>query len=88
MIKNSTVIKRMIRDCWKPTALIAGVVVSFLIASWAAEKFLGLNSELVYWGLVFVWFIGAGLKWTFEAKKSQIEIEQKQMLRDIEGKHL
>lgn len=88
MIKNSTVFKRMIKDGWKPTALIVGTVTVFLLASIGAGKYLGLDSQMVYWGLIFVWFLSAALKWAYDSKKSQIEFEQKQMLRDIERKHL
>jgi hypothetical protein len=48
----------------------------------------GFNSFTVYWILAFICFIGFALKWSYDWNKSAIEMEQKQMLRDIEKKHL
>lgn len=88
MIKKSTVIKRMIQDGWKPAALIFGGVAAILATSYLAEALFGVDSNLVYWGLVMVWFVGSGIKWAYEMKRDQIDYEQREMLRDLERKHL
>jgi predicted membrane protein len=88
MIKRSTVIKRMVKDNWKPISLIAGTVTLLLIVSNIAEYLWGVDSFNIYLGLVAVWFIGTGLKWGYDAKRSQIEFEHRELLRDIERKHL
>lgn len=88
MIKSSTVIKRMIKDSWKPVLTFAVGISAVVVTSVAAQKYIGWDANTVYWSILFVLFLIAGLKWTFDSKKSQIEFEQKQMLRDIERKHL
>jgi hypothetical protein len=88
MIKRSTVIKRMFANNWKPVlAIVAGITTVSLI-SIGAGKYLGLDPNIVYWGLMFIVFFSAAVKWSYDWNKSAIELEQKQMLRDIEKKHL
>jgi 3-phosphoglycerate kinase len=88
MIKSSTVIKRMISKNWKPVlAIVAGISAVSLI-SIGAGRYLDLDPNIVYWGLMAIVFFSAGIKWSYDWNKSAIEMEQKQMLRDIEKKHL
>ena len=88
MIKPTTVIKRMIANNWRPLAGAAVFVAVLTSASHLAEYLFGYNSFTVYWTLAFICFIGFALKWSYDWNKSAIEMEQKQMLRDIEKKHL
>lgn len=88
MIKNSTVIKRMVKDSWRPAAIIAGTTAAIFGASYAAEAAFGVDADMVYWGLVLAWFVGVGVKWSFEMKRDQIKWEQERMMRDLERKHL
>jgi predicted membrane protein len=88
MIKTSTVIKRMVKDSWKPVSVIVGTVIAMVAVSQIAEHLTGVDSFTVYWGLILAWFVTVGIKWAFDAKRSQIEYEQKEMLRDLERKHL
>lgn len=88
MIKNSTVIKRMIKDGWKPVAIISATIAAISFGSVQAEKAFGVDADAVYFGLIALWFGGVALKWLYESKKNEIEYEQRQMLRDIERKHL
>lgn len=88
MIKRSTVIKRIIKDSWRPAAIMIGTVSAFAGLSYLSERMLGWNANTVYWSFVLVWFLGAGVKWLYEAKRDQIAFEQKEMMRDIERKHL
>lgn len=88
MIKNSTVIKRMVKDGWKPTLIITGTVTAMLGVSHLAEALFGVDSNVVYWALAILWFTGVGIKWAYEMKRDQIAWEQKEMMRDLERKHL
>ena len=88
MIKNSTVIKRMVKDGFRPAATIIGTVVVIFGASFLAESQLGWDSQTTYWGLILAWFTLVSAKWAYEMKRDQIAYEQKEMLRDIERKHL
>ena len=87
MIKQSTVIKRMIKDGWKPVTTIAVTIGAIMFASVQAEKAFGVSSDAVYFGLVALWFGLTGLKWMYEWKKSEIKWEQEKMMRDLERKH-
>jgi hypothetical protein len=88
MIKTTTVLRRMVTDHWKTAATVAGTVTIFMILSYLAEAMFGVSSTAVYWMLIMLWFVAVGAKWAFEAKRSQIDYERRQMLRDIERKHL
>ena len=88
MIKQSTVIKRMIKDGWKPMATIVSVVGAIFGASFLAEAVLGWDPNTTYWGLILAWFIGTAVKWLYEMKRDEIAYEHKELLRDIERKHL
>jgi hypothetical protein len=88
MIKRSTVIKRMFEKNWRPFLGAAVFVIVLTTVSRIAEYMFGFNSFTVYWTLAFICFIGFALKWSYDWNKSAIEMEQKQMLRDIEKKHL
>ena len=88
MIKNSTVIKRMIQDGWRPAAIITGTTAAIFGASFLAESQLGWDANKTYWGLILAWFTLTFAKWAYESKRDQIAYEQKQMLRDLERKHL
>lgn len=88
MIKQSTVVKRMIKDGWKPFVIITGTVLALLGVSHLAEYLWGVDSFMVYMSLAAVWFFGSGIKWAYEMKRDQIAYEQREMLREIERKHL
>lgn len=88
MIKRSTVIKRMFAMNWKPAATTAGILAVIVAISLGAGRYFGLDPNTVYWTLILVLCIGTVLKWNYDWHKSAIELEQKQMLRDIERKHL
>jgi hypothetical protein len=88
MIKRSTVIKRMFANNWRPFLGAAVFVVFLTSASRLAEYWFGFDAFTAYWTLAFICFIGFALKWSYDWNKSAIEMEQKQMLRDIEKKHL
>jgi hypothetical protein len=88
MIKPTTVIKRMFAKNWRPFVGAAVFVAALTAASRLAEYMFGYDSFTVYWILAFICFIGFALKWSYDWNKSAIEMEQKQMLRDIEKKHL
>jgi predicted tellurium resistance membrane protein TerC len=78
----------MFANNWRPFVGAAVFVAVLTAASRLAEHLFGYNSFTVYWTLVFICFIGFALKWSYDWNKSAIEMEQKQMLRDIEKKHL
>ena len=88
MIKSSTVIKRMFAKTWKPA--LAGIAAIGVIAltSVLAGRYFDIDPNFIYWGMILSIFIGTGIKWSYDWHKSAIEMEQKQMLRDIEKKHL
>ena len=88
MIKNSTVIKRMVKDSWRPALIIVSVTGLISVTSFFANKYIGWDTDTVYFSLIGLWFLGTGLKWAYEMKRDQIAYEQKEMLRDIERKHL
>ena len=88
MIKQSTIIKRMIKDGWKPVSIITATIVAISVGSIMAEKAFGVESSVVYFGLVALWFLFFGIKWAYEMKKDQIAYEQRELLREIERKHL
>jgi hypothetical protein len=56
--------------------------------SYLAERTLGWDANMVYWGFVLAWFMGAGVKWMYESKRDQIAYEQKEMMRALEKEHL
>lgn len=88
MIKNTTVIKRMIKDGWRPATVITATTAAIFGASFLAEKQLGWDANTTYWSLILAWFILVSAKWAYESKRDQIAWEQKEMMRDIERKHL
>jgi hypothetical protein len=88
MIKRSTVIKRMIAKGWKPTLVTVTGITAVVLISVGAGKYFDIDPNAVYWGLLSVIFFSAAIKWSYDWNKSSIEMEQKQMLRDIEKKHL
>ena len=88
MIKRSTVIKRMIKDTWKPVTYIVSMIVAVMLFSIGMSHAFGLDASMVYYSTLAVLALGFGIKWAYEWKKADIEFEQKQMLRDIERKHL
>ena len=88
MIKQTTVIKRMIKDSWRPAATIGATVGAIFAASFLAESQLGWDANTTYWGLILAWFVLVSAKWAYEMKRDQIAYEQKEMLRDLERKHL
>ena len=88
MIKRSTVIKRMIKDGWKPVAGIVSMIVAVMLFSIGMSHVFGLDADVVYYFTLAVLGLVFGVKWIYEMKKADIEFEQKQMLRDLEKKHL
>lgn len=88
MIKQTTVIKRMIQDGWKPVTIIVATIAAISAGSVIAEKAFGIDSGTVYFSSVALWFLLVGIKWAYEMKRDQIAYEQKEMLRDLERKHL
>ena len=88
MIKSSTVIKRMIARTWKPATFAIGTIGSIAVISVVSGRYFDIEPNIIYWALILALFIATGLKWSYDWNKSAIEMEQKQMLRDIEKKHL
>lgn len=87
MIKHSTVIKRIIKDGWRPVLLGAAFITSITLGATAAEAFLGWDWGNTYWGLflgsMFLWMLKSAYDW----KKVEIEWEQEKMLRDLGKKN-
>jgi hypothetical protein len=83
MIKSSTVIKRMIKDGYKPVLYITLIIGSISGASVASNHFLGWDAEITYWSLLVALFLFTGIKWSYECKKNEIEWEQKKMMQDL-----
>jgi hypothetical protein len=88
MIKKTTVIKRMIARGWKPALGIVSGITAIVLVSLGAGKYFDMDPNTVYWGLLSIIFFSAAIKWSYDWNKSTIEFEQKEMLRDIERKHL
>lgn len=88
MIKRSTVIKRMISKNLKPVSVGIGAIGVVVLISVMAGRYFDIDPNIIYWGIVLVFLVGAGIKWSYDWNKTSIELEQKQLLRDIERKHL
>ena len=88
MIKPSTVIRRMVQDNWRPVAGIVAMIVAVMLFSLAMSYAFGLDASLVYYSTMAVLALGFGAKWAYDWKKASIEIEHRELLRDLERKHL
>lgn len=88
MIKRSTVIKRMISKNLKPVLVGIGAIGVVVLISVMAGRYFDIDPNIVYWGMVLTILIGTGVKWCYDWNKSAIEIEQRQLMRDLEKKHL
>jgi hypothetical protein len=86
-MKSTTVIKRMVQDGWKPISIIVLTICVIALASISVENTFGIDRNIVYYGLVGLWFFGAILKWGYDATKSRIEYEQNKILRDLGKKN-
>ena len=88
MIKRSTVFKIMFAKNWKPAATAVATLAVIVAISLGIGRYFDVDPSAVYWTLILVLLLVTGLKWSYDWNKSAIEMEQKQMLRDIEKKHL
>lgn len=88
MIKRSTVFKRMFAKNWKPVLTVIITLTVIVALSVGIGRYFDLDPSAVYWTLILALLFVTGLKWSYDWNKSAIEMEQKQMLRDIEKKHL
>ena len=86
MIKNSTVIKRMVSKSWRPVVGTVLLITAISAASALAEQYLGWDYNAVYWGLFFAVFVGYALKISYDWTRMEIKLEQERMMRDL-GKH-
>ena len=87
MIKNSTVIKRMISKGWKPVLGLTALVAAITGVSAFAEKSLGWDFDTVYWGLYLAVFVGYGLKTAYDWQRMELKWEQEKMMRDLGKKN-
>jgi hypothetical protein len=88
MIKKTTVLKRMIKKGAPMVAFGVAFAATLTLLSIGAERFLGWDYNATYWGLFGLAFIAYLLKMAYDANRFAIEMEQKQMLRDIERERL
>lgn len=88
MIKRSTVFKRMIAKSWKPVLVGIGAIGIITLTSVLAGRYFDIDPNIIYWGMVLLILIGTGIKWYYDWNKSAIEMEQRQLMRDLEKKHL
>lgn len=88
MIKNSTVFKRMIATTWKPITVGIFAIGTVTLISVAVGRYFDIDPNMIYWGMFLVILVGTGIKWSYDWHRSAIELEQKQLLRDLEKKHL
>jgi hypothetical protein len=87
MIKPSTVIRRMVQDNWRPVAGIVAMIVAVMLFSLGVSYMFDVSASAVYYTTMAVLALGFFTKWAYDWKKADIEFEQRQMLRDLEGKH-
>lgn len=86
-MKSTTVIKRMLQDAWRPVGIIFLTLFVIGLASVLVENAFGIDRNIVYFGLVGLWFFSTILKWGYDATKSRIEYEQNKILRDLGKKN-
>lgn len=88
MIKPMTVFRRMFDRNWRPAAQILAWLALLAVSSWAAAEIWQVHALTVYWTLFALSMLVAVVKISYDSNRSIIEMEQKQLLRDLEKKHL
>jgi putative effector of murein hydrolase LrgA (UPF0299 family) len=64
------------------------MIVGVMLFSLAMSYVFDISASVVYYTTMIVLALGFGTKWAYDWKKADIEFEQREMLRDLERKHL